>query len=183
LSMDYLPQGMSYTQLGNDHLIRVNGPFPQSCGYLIPVTGLRIGTFIVSNSVAYSYAPQFSWWNTNPYTTRVYAIVPSSPCGTAVEITNMNWHNGPITGVAPLAEENEGNLSVFPVPSAGTFHIQHNNDRIKEVRVLDAFGKLVYFVRPDEMETTLHLEVADGVYFVHVLSEKNVVTRKVIIQR
>lgn len=75
--------------------LKINGPPPSSCGDSIPVTGLRIGTFRVTNTVNYLQQPVLSCNNAVPATTLVYAIVPPALCGNVVAITDFSSHSVP----------------------------------------------------------------------------------------
>jgi hypothetical protein len=73
-------------------------------------------------------------------------------------------------------------IQLFPNPNNGKFTIQTDhqmkNARI-EIRSLD--GTLVYQSRISTTFTPIELNVADGMYVVHVFAEDNVIAKKVII--
>ncbi|MCX6248190.1 MAG: hypothetical protein NTW10_10675 [Bacteroidetes bacterium] len=84
----FTPAGMSVFPATNPEEIRINGPTLSSNGTLIPVSGLRIGTFQIINTVSYTQSNMgIIWWNTVPATTYVFAIVPPGVSGTATPIT------------------------------------------------------------------------------------------------
>lgn len=89
----WTPAGVSILSSGGIDYVRVNGVLASSNGTLIPTTGLRIGTFQVSNTAAYGQSNMnLVWWNTVPGTSSVRAIVPPAPTGTVVVITDMLSH-------------------------------------------------------------------------------------------
>jgi hypothetical protein len=73
-------------------------------------------------------------------------------------------------------------IQLFPNPNTGKFTIQTDhqmkNARI-EIRSLD--GTLVYQSRISTTFTPIELNVADGMYVVHVVAEDSVIAKKVII--
>jgi hypothetical protein len=93
----WTPPGVTvYTS--NPRKIRINGLPASSNGTLIPTTGLRIGTFQITNNVPFGQASMgLTWWNATPAFTLVYAIVPPAATGPAVIITNMASHTTSLT--------------------------------------------------------------------------------------
>ena len=89
----WTPGGVNILTSGASKYIRVNGVSATGNGTLVPVTGLRIGTFRISNTVAYSQSNMnLSWCNIFPATTSVRAIVPPATSGSVSIITNMTTH-------------------------------------------------------------------------------------------
>lgn len=107
LPVAFLPGGVSVFNVGGTLEARINGCPSTSNGTLIPVTGLKIGSFRLTNTNDYGQLnPGMIWWDATPATTYVYGIVPPAPTGTVVEISNMTFHttnfadpilNGPVT--------------------------------------------------------------------------------------
>lgn len=98
LPSSFVPSGVSILTSGGLNYVRVNGVAATTSGTLVPVTGLRIGTFRVTNSVAFGQSKMnLAWWNAVPATTSIRAIVPPATSGTVVVITNMSFHSTSLT--------------------------------------------------------------------------------------
>jgi len=94
----FLPGGVSIFNIGGIIYARVNGCTSSSNGTLIPTTGLKIGSFRLTNTNEFGQInPNTIWWDGSPATTYVYAIVPPAPTGTVVEISTMNTHTTTFT--------------------------------------------------------------------------------------
>jgi len=89
----FISGSVTIFNIGGIIYLRVNGCPSTSIGTLIPTTGLRIGSFRFTNTNDYGQVnPSTIWWDTSPATTYIYAIVPPSPSGTVVEISDMSDH-------------------------------------------------------------------------------------------
>ncbi|MEI7980457.1 MAG: T9SS type A sorting domain-containing protein [Bacteroidota bacterium] len=92
LPAEFTPGGISMFNVGGTLLIRVNGCGASSNGTLVPITGLKIGSFRFTNTNDYGVMnPGTIWWNTIA-TTHMYAIVPPATTGDVAEITNLTNH-------------------------------------------------------------------------------------------
>jgi hypothetical protein len=61
-------------------------------------------------------------------------------------------------------------VSVFPNPATDDVTVQYPNEQIREIRLLDAFGKLLFkTVRRDETTVSLK-EFAKGMYILQVIT-------------
>ena len=90
----FLSGSVSIFSVGGAILIRVNGCPASSNGVLIPTSGLKIGSFRITNTNDYGQMnPNTIWWNSNPAATHVFAIVPPAPTGTVAEITHIAYHS------------------------------------------------------------------------------------------
>ena len=100
LPAGYTPAKSNVMNLGSLKFVRVNGPPASSAGTFIPVSGLRIGSFKITNTNSFGKSPiDFIWNNSPPATTSIRAIYPwtstepgVSATGTAKVITNMSVH-------------------------------------------------------------------------------------------
>jgi len=85
------------------------------------------------------------------------------------------------------SNDEERNLSIFPNPNAGVFRIQINNSEIDEIKIFDMYGNLVdskvnHLVNSSEEYN--FTELAEGVYFIHILKANTILTvKKMIIQK
>ena len=80
-----------------------------------------------------------------------------------------------------VQQEGETNLNIYPNPTSGEITIQHASLPIREVEVSDVFGKLLARVSVDDFQTNLDMSpYASGVYFVRVITEQGVVTKRVV---
>ena len=109
-----------------------------------------------------------------------YAVYIQSDCG-----VNTSVWSSPATfvtlpnGIDDL--ENDHHLYIYPNPTSGEITIQHASLHIREVEVSDMFGKLLARVSVDDFQTNLDMSpYASGVYFVRVITEQGVVTKRVV---
>jgi len=106
LPSSYAPGGVSILPVGVGPYVRVNACPPSSNGTLVPPSGLRIGTFQITNTVAFGQSNMNMIWRfTAPATSNVKALVPP-PSGTVTPILDSLVHstnfvdpilNGPVT--------------------------------------------------------------------------------------
>ena len=77
---NFFPSGTSLLPAVSPNYFRVNGPNASSESIIIPTTGLRIGTFQITNSVPFGQAKMDLVWNNSaPAFTSVRAMVVTSP--------------------------------------------------------------------------------------------------------
>ena len=75
------------------------------------------------------------------------------------------------------------NVVVYPNPTTGMIQIQNTESRIQDVEVYDAYGKLLNVVTVNDNATALDLSgYAAGTYFVKIMTENGVVTKRVVKQ-
>ena len=119
----FVSGGVSVFNLGGTSYFRINGCTASSNGTLIPVTGLKIGTFRLTNTNDFGQMnPDFAWWDSTPGTTYIYAVVPSAPTGPVVEISDMDDHTTQFTDPvlnAPVAAFNVTGSADYCAGSAG----------------------------------------------------------------
>ena len=117
LPSSLIPAGVTTYLVGGNYEIRVNGVTSNSNGSLIPSTGLRVGTFQITNTAAFAQANMnLIWWNTVPAATYIYAIVPPAVSGTATLITSMSYHTSNLTN--PLLNTP---VTAFNITGAGSY--------------------------------------------------------------
>jgi len=91
----------------------------------------------------------------------------------------------PTTGIEQLTIDN-GQLTIYPNPTNGQLIIDNGQLIIDKVEIVDLSGRVVganLCVRPDEQGKHIGLPVqnlASGIYFVKITTEKGVVTRKFV---
>ena len=72
---------------------------------------------------------------------------------------------------------------VYPNPTNGMVQIQNSESRIQDVEVYDAYGKMLNVVTVNDNVTALDLSgYAAGTYFVKIVTENGVVTKRVVKQ-
>jgi hypothetical protein len=73
-------------------------------------------------------------------------------------------------------------LSLYPNPSNGQINMEATSSII-EVNIFDAAGKLVYNEAGDKKyDLTVDTKLKEGVYLIRVLTDNNLITRKIIVQ-
>lgn len=71
--------------------------------------------------------------------------------------------------------------ALFPNPTTGEFRIQNSKFSIQSVEVFDVFGKLMNSVEVNDNTVTIDAtSYASGVYFVRILTEKGMVTKRIV---
>ena len=72
-------------------------------------------------------------------------------------------------------------VTVFPNPTTGIIQIKNAEWRMENVEVYDAYGKLLNVMSVNDHTATLNLnDYAKGTYFVRVMTERGVVTKRVV---
>ena len=75
------------------------------------------------------------------------------------------------------------NVVVYPNPTNGTVQIQNTESMIQNVEVYDAYGKLLNVVTVNDNSAVIDLSgYAAGTYFVKIMMENGVVTKRVVKQ-
>ena len=71
--------------------------------------------------------------------------------------------------------------TLFPNPTTGEFRIQNSKFRIQSVEVFDVYGKLMNSVEVNDNTATIDAtSYASGIYFVRILTEKGMVTKRIV---
>jgi hypothetical protein len=72
----FAPSNVNTVSFSGLKLLRINGPLFGPKSILVPASGLRVGTFRITNSTDYGQVNRnLVWSNTGPYKTRVYALI------------------------------------------------------------------------------------------------------------
>jgi predicted extracellular nuclease len=91
-----------------------------------------------------------------------------------------------VTIATSVRNENAIDFSVFPNPSNDFINIQiNNNENLKEVKLYDISGKMIYLQTIKDNNSIQKMDIStlsNGVYFVEIISEKAVATKKIIKQ-
>ncbi len=75
----------------------------------------------------------------------------------------------------------ESSISVYPNPTSGQFTISNEQFTINSVDVYDVYGKLISTTKVEDTHVTLDINTyADGVYFARILTDKGVVTKRIV---
>ena len=85
--------GVNIFATGGQMQVRLDGVAANTSGTLIPVSGLRIGSFQIINSVPFGQSNMnMCWYNAIPAATIIMAVVPPAASGTTEAITDMASH-------------------------------------------------------------------------------------------
>ena len=72
-------------------------------------------------------------------------------------------------------------ISVYPNPTSGQFTISNEQFTINSVDVYDVYGKLISMTKVEDTHVTLDINTyADGIYFARILTDKGVVTKRIV---
>lgn len=86
------------------------------------------------------------------------------------------------TGIARLNNQTSG-INIYPNPNTGEFTVELNNGINKIIEVADVSGRIILSSENTDDKTIINLNCfANGVYYVKVLSDKNVEVLRVIKQ-
>jgi hypothetical protein len=177
----FLPKNVVTLFIREKWILRINGPFASSLGMDIPRSGLRMGTFQLTNTVDYAKKNiDMQWLDTPPYYTRVFAIENGKP--TQVPITHEEISSG-ITNVVTSDAE----VLCFPNPFSDQTKIQFTlpEDSHALLDVYDITGKFIknLFNANATKEQTYTVvfngeALATGVYMYKLTTDKGIATGK-----
>ena len=128
-------------------------------------------------------------WNsvtttTNPYTLSGLSEATSYEVQVIAHCTNGVTSDPSATITLTTTGINDYELSnvvVYPNPTTGMIQIQNSESRIENVEVYDAYGKMLNMVNVNDNATVLDLSgYASGTYFVKIVTENGVVTKRVV---
>ena len=75
----------------------------------------------------------------------------------------------------------EMSTTLYPNPTTGEIRIQNTEFRIQSVEVYDVYGKLIKSVDVEDYSVVIDLSAsASGVYFTRIMTDKGVVTKRVV---
>ena len=145
---------------------------------------------VTSWDVNYRVAGSTSW-NTNTTTTNPYTLTGLSD-NTTYEVQVIAHCSNGVTSdpsatitltTVGINDYELNNVVVYPNPTTGMIQIQNSESRIQNVEVYDAYGKLLNVVNVNDNTAALDLSgYAAGTYFVKIVTENGVVTKRVVKQ-
>jgi hypothetical protein len=119
--------------------------------------------------------------NISPEATTVYTITATDESG-CMNSTTFVQSVSECLGLAKFNGAN-GNLNVYPNPTAGEINIESGDASSKTFEVTDIAGKLVLSTSSSQETVKLNLtNLASGVYYVRITSETNMQVIRVIKQ-
>lgn len=116
--------------------------------------------------------------------TYTVTLTVTGPCGTDTFTMTVT-----ITEVGVGENEIENTLSIFPNPNNGQFTVSFSMLEAKDVtlELTDVAGRVISSQKHDNATSVTQnidgAELADGVYFVRIITADEVVTKKVVVQK
>ena len=130
-------------------------------------------------------------WNSATTTTNPYTLTGLSE-STTYEVQVIAYCTNGVTSdpsatitltTVGINDYELNNVVVYPNPTTGMIQIQNPESRIQDVEVYDAYGKMLNAVTVNDHATSLDLSgYASGTYFVKIVTENGVVTKRVVKQ-
>ena len=140
----------------------------------------------VNYRVAGATAWNSSTTSSNPYTLTGLSESTSYEVQVIAHCTNGVTSDPSATITLTTVGINDYELNsvvVYPNPTNGMVQIQNSESRIQDVEVYDAYGKVLNVVTVNDNVTALDLSgYAAGTYFVKIVTENGVVTKRVVKQ-
>jgi hypothetical protein len=190
--------------IGNDQVTVTVVPLPNS-SFSYNVSGGTVVTFENTSNNTGNPGPVSYYWSfgdgqssTNPgfapnYVVHNYFLAGNYP---AMLIASNSCGNDtmkvPVTLGSVGIQENAAdmNLDLFPNPSKGTFTLKFDNDKqqLIDLRITGMNGQLLYQEKSDyssgRQQKVFNLEqLSSGVYYLQLVSEDSLITRKLIINK
>jgi FtsP/CotA-like multicopper oxidase with cupredoxin domain len=76
------------------------------------------------------------------------------------------------------------NILIYPNPANNSIHIADPRGEVQKVQIYDAFGRLIYFVKTDNIDI-MNIpvsDIADGLYTVRLETHNGVIAKTVVVQ-
>ncbi|MFT6499975.1 MAG: PKD repeat protein [Crocinitomicaceae bacterium] len=126
-------------------------------------------------------------WSNSDVTQDITGLTPGTY---TVQVTDANGcsNSGTFT-VASLVGLNEGAIDnavlIYPNPASTTLHVKFENiEPIQSIALIDMTGKVVYQTTPNSEETLVNVQdFSNGVYFLNINTENQVLTERVIVHK
>lgn len=126
-----------------------------------------------------AYSPAFTLTNLTENTTyhvRVQAVCEDS--------WTSDWSNAASFTTTPDGVNDyalDAAISVYPNPTTGELTIYHAQSDILDVNVFDVYGKMLNTIAVNDATAKINLGAyANGVYFVRIVTDNGVVTKRVV---
>jgi hypothetical protein len=146
----------------------------------------EVATFTASGGVSYAWTPGTT---TGPIFTVAPVFSPSSYSVTVTDNNNcsatasLNVRLNTCTGVNEQSSGLEGLVSVYPNPSNGIFTVAMEFDGNKNLQVINALGQVVQELNTLNRDEKINiLDLAKGIYFVQIKSDKGLGKYKVVFE-
>jgi hypothetical protein len=173
-------------------------------GFSVPVTGDTIALYLLSGSqdpaLATSKILLFDFRGAdyvNDYTYKLKTALPlvaapgnnyiairyrNTDCSSkwlTVSFDNVSIRGNSSVGIGVMEEDNL--VSIYPNPSNGKYIVSGND--MMQIEVYDASGKLIHSVK-DSVNPTQEIDLSGskGVYFVKIITNEKVISKKIIVQ-
>ncbi|MBQ4441834.1 MAG: T9SS type A sorting domain-containing protein, partial [Bacteroidales bacterium] len=80
-----------------------------------------------------------------------------------------------------IGDHSANNITLYPNPTRGTVQIRNSGSNILSVTVFDASGRMLNTVNVNDHTATIDLSgYAVGTYFLRIMTENGVVTKRVV---
>ncbi len=146
----------------------------------------EVATFTASGGVSYAWTPGTT---TGPIFTVAPVFSPSSYSVTVTDNNNcssvagLNVRLNTCTGVNEQSSGLDGLVSVYPNPSNGIFTVAMEFDGNKNLQVINALGQVLQELNTLNRDEKINiLDLAKGIYFVQIKSDKGLGKYKVVFE-
>lgn len=113
------------------------------------------------------------------------SVNPGYSCNSFENIVPLNGNNCSLVGIENVETIAENSVTVFPNPSQGNFRLNWNDlfkDNV-QVNIYNQIGELVLSnTFTNQNSASFNLPLAAGMYFIELLSEEKIISRKISIQ-
>ena len=138
------------------------------------INGLGSGWYALGNDIEDETSVQF--WSNDPMTKFVVAQLILDSLGNAAEMVYL--HNTNTTSI----EESIYSIQVYPNPSSGNLYIESVNSSMNMCKIYDVRGNIVEEFNFTNSKILNISTYSNGIYFLDMKSEGNLVRKKIIKQ-